>query len=603
MVTNTQEIGSFQKEKMAIEARFWPLLLSICLCLVCTLSLSAQISFVAEAPSSVAKNEQFQIRFTLKNADGTHFSPPNFDGLNILFPPENAVSRMSINGKKSLTYTGTFMAQGEGSVHIGSASIVVNGKKYHSKPVTIKVLPADTKRGSASEKAQGLGKNDIFIRAIPSKKSVFLQEPSLIVFKLYSKTDRIQFEKVKFPEPEGFIEEDAPIANMGQLELEHYNGQNYYTAVLKKTLIFPQSSGQLTIPAGDFTIQAVVEQEIDDIDSFFGMSSIPMVERSIHSPALPMEVKPFPAGAPSSFSNAVGDFTINAEISDPENIHTGEIATLQVTIEGSGNIKLVAEPEVQFPENFEKYDTKSSFIVDAVSDNIQGKKIFEYNILPHNTGKYTIPPIEFSFLNPATGKYITKKTAPITFSVKKGEGVSGSSNDSDLPGNDIGNIIPFTAHGTTFPYFMKSVWAWVPIILIVILAILAFFIITKAQHRKADVVGTKRRKAGKIIHNIFSELEKKIQEGDTQYVYSHLSSVVYKYLSDKLTIPAHRLNRATLKEKLLEKGYEASFTDRLLEHIQFCESIAFSQATSSVDPHVLLNETKHFVIELERRKA
>ncbi len=221
------------------------------------------VIFKASAPKGVVKNEQFRLTYTV-NREGKELRlPSDMEGFDILFGPSvsSSYSTQIINGKStsqsSFSYTYILTAPEEGSFTIGPASIVINGSNYRSNSVTINVLPPDkdadksqSGQSSSPSSAVEIKNTDAFIRAIVSKNRIYEQEGFMVTFKLYTTLDVVNFGRIEFPEFEGFLVEELDIPSNQQLQLEHYNGKNYYTADLRKTLLFPQRSGKMTIPSG-----------------------------------------------------------------------------------------------------------------------------------------------------------------------------------------------------------------------------------------------------------------------------------------------------------------------------------------------------------------
>lgn len=567
---------------------------------------NAQVRFEASAPRAVPLNERFQITFTIENGYGTDFVAPSFEGLNVLYPPANAISRMDVNGKKSMTYTGTFMGQKRGKVKVQSATVKVKGKSYHTKPFTIEFLP-ESKSSSSSSSSSSSQKHaniDIFIRAIPSKTLVYEQEALLVTFKLYTSTMNIGFEEVKFPEFDGFIEENIPMSQSIMLEMEHYKGKNYYTATLKKCLIFPQRTGKLTVPPGEFRMLISEESSALTEDSFLGFSSPIQYSKTISSPELTIEAKPLPQPHPSSFGNAVGNFELKWEGLPHGELKSNDVVSLRLAVKGHGNLKLLTPPEVRFPESFEVYDPKSTTDLQSSSQGVSGKKTFEYNVIPRNKGTFTIAPIEFSYFDPSLKRYITTKTKPLTMKVAQGESErGGKKSDVELLGNDIAYLMPYTDSSQAVLVRYLSTWyVVVPYILILLIGGCVATLYVRYRRRLSDVVGTRKRQAPKRVRKDFSEMESWVvaQQGDR--VYERLPQVIYAYLVDKFNLRLHAVSQKGIQEQLLQKGVSDAVVTALLSILQKAEAVAFSDKVHKTSPKELLEEANEVINQLENER-
>ncbi|NLA63350.1 MAG: protein BatD [Bacteroidales bacterium] len=395
-------------------------------------SLFAQdVIFKASAPKGVVKNEQFRLTYTV-NKEGKELRlPSDMEGFEILFGPSVSLSNSTqiINGKStsqsSFSHTYILTAPQEGSFTIGPASIIINGSNYKSNSVTINVLPPDKEKeksqsGQSSSSSIEIESTDAFIRAIVSKNRIYEQEGFMVTFKLYTTLDVVNFGRIEFPEFEGFLVEELDIPSNQQLQLEHYNGKNYYTADLRKTLLFPQRSGKMTIPSGRLEMIFSVPSG-KKISSFFGMQEVNVdVKKPLITNPVSINVTALPSGKPSSFNGAVGSFTLKPTIST-DKIAANEPVTIKLEISGTGNQKLIQNPEVEFPTNFELYDPTIDNALTPSANGFNGTRTIEYLVIPRYEGDYSIPPIEFSYFDISSRSYKTVKSPTYSLTVSKGD--------------------------------------------------------------------------------------------------------------------------------------------------------------------------------------
>ena len=352
------------------------------------------VKFSASAPGQVIKGQTFQITFTLINANGQDLRVPEFPGCNVLFGP--AVSQgsqfTSINGKTTTqteeSYTYTLKAIKEGTYKIGSATIRAGGKQLTSNTLNLKILPPDKNSDGGSDddreyapSAQSSAGTDAttFARLILSRTKVYEQEAILATIKLYTKAANMGLENYTFPSFDGFVVQDMPIQNP-QFELDHYDGANYTTVVIKRALLFPQRSGKITINPGKFDMAL---QVVRPMRGPFGMMrGLQEVKKTVRTQPVTVEVLPLPAGKPASYMGAVGTFTVTSSI-NRENLKTNEAVTVKLQIKGVGNLKYVKNPEIKFPADFEVYDPKIDVKTQNTTSGVEGVRTIEYTaILP-----------------------------------------------------------------------------------------------------------------------------------------------------------------------------------------------------------------------------
>jgi hypothetical protein len=95
----------------------------------------------------------------------------------------------------------------------------------------------------------------------------------------------------------------------------------------------------------------------------------------------------------------------------------GEAITLTVSVEGTGNLKLLGAPKLPDLPSFRTYDTVSTLNLSKASDIVQGSKVFKTVIVPRASGQLQIPSIPFSYFDPATGQYVEQQTDPINLQI------------------------------------------------------------------------------------------------------------------------------------------------------------------------------------------
>jgi hypothetical protein len=347
----------------------------------------AQVTFRASAPATVVKGQQFRLTYTLNKEGKDLRLPSNMDGFEILFGPSvsTSYSQQTVNGKttseSSVSYTYILVADKEGTYTIGPASVKVDGATYTSNSVQIKVISEENipkgQSGGGNSSTRGssatLSSNDAFIRAIVSKNNIYEQEGFTVTFRLYTTYNVTDLGKIQFPEFDGFMVEEVDLPANQQMQIENFNGRNYYTADLRKTLLFPQRSGKITIPSGRIEMVFSVPSG-RRIESFFGSQEVMVdVKKALVTNPVTIDVKPLPADKPESFTGAVGQFTFHPTISTQQT-RANEPITLTLEIRGTGNLKLIQNPKIEFPSNFEVYDPTVDNKVQITSNGLSGTK-------------------------------------------------------------------------------------------------------------------------------------------------------------------------------------------------------------------------------------
>ncbi|MDE6110076.1 MAG: BatD family protein, partial [Muribaculaceae bacterium] len=349
--------------------------LSVALLLMGVSSAMAEASFKVVPPGNVVEGRKFSLTFRLTDGEANAPKAPVLDGCTLLYGP--SVSTMSsteiINGRMSsstsIDYSFIYSADKAGTVTVPAVTVNAGGHSLSSRSVTFKVLPPD--RNAAAGAAAGQGSNpreqvqqadasqrispdDLLIRISFNKTHVYEQEAVIATIKVYTTTDITSIMPKKQPVFEGFLSEELPVTL--EPETEHYNGRNYTTAVLKRCLLYPQKSGRLTVNSGQYD---VVVRTYETVNMGYFMTRRPVQQTvTTNSNQATLNVEALPEPRPEGFNGAVGSFSVSTELS-PEVLRTNEAATYSYIVKGTGNIKYLTAPTIEFPAGFDRYTPKT----------------------------------------------------------------------------------------------------------------------------------------------------------------------------------------------------------------------------------------------------
>lgn len=558
----------------------------------------ADVQVTASAPDVVVVGDQFRLSYKVNTQDIDDFSAPAVSGFDILMGPSRSMqsSFQMINGRttqsSSVTFTYILNATKAGTYTIGPASVTVNGKKHQSNSLRIQVLPPDKTRSNSSSNSgsnSGGGRmhtqdagsqitgKDLFIAVTASKKRVYEQEAILLTYKVYSLVSLSQL-MGDMPDLDGFHTQEIPLPQQKSLKMEHYNGRNYGTVLWRQYVLFPQRSGKLTIPSIKF--QAVVVQQnrnIDPFDAFFGGgSAMTEVQKTIVAPALTIQVDPLPEPRPANFSGAVGQFTLKSSLT-PKEIKTNDALTLRLTVSGTGNMKLMKAPVVNFPKDFESYDAKTTDNTKIGREGATGEMIFDYLAVPRHSGKYTVPSVEFCYFDPAAKQYKTLKSDSYDLEVAKGKGGEGNSSynkreDVELLASDIryihqGDVSLRQPGDTLFGTLKYALCYLIPLLVFVVLIV----IFRKKATDSSNVVMMKHKKANKVAARRMKQAQALLRANKPSEFYEEVLKTMWGYVGDKLNIPVAELNKENVNEKLLQHGVSQETADAFLSVLNDCE--------------------------------
>ena len=583
-----------------------------------------EITFKASAPEAVIMGETFRLSYTV-NAEGKDLRIPEITDFEVLIGPSTSTSMSTqvLNGKMStetsLTFTYILQPKKEGTFTIAPATIKVNNANYTSNAVKIKVLPPDkadeaaAQGGNGNSSTSAIGKDDLFITAVISKKSVYEQEGFLVTYKLYAnprKTNVVGINQIKLPEFEGFLTQDVELPTNRQLTLENYNGKNYGTFVVRQSVLFPQRSGKITIPSGSLDVALRVQVQSRrprSVFDFFEDAGYVDVNKTVPISAVTVDVKPLPSGKPASFSGGVGNFTMTSSISS-EKVKTDEAVTVKVVISGNGNVKLLKNPEVEFPNDFDIYDPKVETNIKTTTGGSTGTKTIEYMAITRYAGDFEIPAIAFSYFDTKSGAYKTLTSGPYKLHVEQGQGggnapvVSNFSNKESVKylGKDIRylkvNPIRFVPRDEMF---FGSLAFYLCYIIPVVLFVIFFIIYRKQVKENANIALVRTKKANKTAVKRLKNAGKLLKENKKEEFYDEVLRALWGYLSDKLSIPLANLTKDNVEAELAKYGVDESLISEFMDILNTCEFARYAPAQASDAMDKLYEQTIDAIGKME----
>jgi hypothetical protein len=530
-------------------------------------TLNAQTTFEATTDARrILENSYVEVTFTLSNAQGGQFSPPAFEDFLVVTGPNRSVSTSMINGKVSRTqaYSYTLKPRGTGTFAIGSASIKVSRTTLQTKPLTIEVVKG--KKGSTGAEEQ------IFIRAEPSTKTAYVGQQVLLDYKLYTTLDVESFNILEESGYQGFFAQDVRRFD-GRVIREVINGVQYTTKVIKRMALFPQQTGQLTIEPMNVQL-GVVKEGAKRRRSFFFSPEVRAYPAATE--AVNIEVLPLPAGAPASFTGAVGDYRIRPDLS-AQTATTDDALTLLLVVRGTGDVKRVAAPELDLPDGFEVYEPK---VVEEtnleLNASIEGKKIFEYLLLPKETGNFEFTP-RFTYFSPDSAKYVTLTGGPFLLYIKPGTGNSNRAAGRIDATEDIGPLLLNPRLSKARSPFLGRPLFWILIALPLVFfgGLLGW---RYRQSMKAGIGPEERRMqaARSVAQERLRQAKSHLEKGDNRAFYDETSKAILGYVGDKLQMPRSSMSKSSLRERLQELALEEPLIETVMSIVQDCEMALFA---------------------------
>lgn len=594
----------------------WLITLAIC-------PLLAETSFTAQVPQRVRQGQKFAVTFRLTDGDSpSDLNVPQIKGCDLLYGPAQRTmqSYQVVNGvarsSSSVDYTYTYRAGEPGNYTIDEATIVSGGKVYRSRPVRFTVVddPSGAQQGQRGQQpsvsiddinTQGADRtvdaNDVIVRIILARDKVYEQEPVECTIKLYTKYNISSFRPTIQPSFDGCLIEELDVRPMLN-EVERYRGQDYYTAVLKRCILFPQKSGKITINSGNYDMSVIQYEQVN-------MGFVTMrnpVERDIKvtSNSASLNVTPLPSPAPDGFNGAVGSFRIDSRLVG-NSFRTNDPATLIYTITGSGNIKYLKEPAIDFPSEFEQYTPKAETDTRVSGANVTGTMTIEYTFVPTVTGDFTIGADRFVYFDPATGRYNTLTTPSYPIHVVKGASAPSSDRDRkdiEAKNTDIRHI-RLGDKGQSHDHILViySWWYWAIYLLLIAAVIMAVAAYGRHARAMADVAGRRTARASKMARRRLAAAKALLDKGDMARFHEELLRALWGYLGDKLRLNASQLTRSTVTDTLASRYGEAgtAVAAEFIAVIDACEMARYTPVEADA-PRILYDRSTQAINTLEK---
>ncbi len=547
-------------------------------------------TLTGRAPAQVAVGEQFRLSYTVNTDDAKGFRAGDIpDAFDVLMGPSTSQqsSFQMVNGhtssSSSITYTYILSAKKNGTFTIPSAHVTAGGKAITSNELHSGQAQQGGQQGGHQQSSTGEIRNagsaisgsDLFIKVTASKQHVREQEPILLTYKVYTLVGLTQLNG-KMADLKSFYSREVPLPQEKQFHIENLNGKPYRTVTWQQYVVFPQTTGKLEIPS--ITYEGIVVQQnrnVDPFEAFFnGGSGYVEVKKQIKAPGITIQVDPLPQ-RPAGFSGGVGRYSISAQL-DKNEVKANDPVKLRVVVTGVGNMKLLKQPEVKFPKDFDHYDAKVTDKTQLTTSGLEGSITYDFLAVPRHQGDYEIPAIEYIYFDTQANAYKTVKTEPFQLHVEKGSGSSSSTytgqEDVKLLNSDIHYIkTGDTRQRGVNEFFFASTEYWVSLALLLLGFISLFIIFRQRAIENADIVKQRAGKANKVASKRLKKAAKLMAGGKQNEFYDEVLRALWGYVGDKLNMPVEQLSRENISQQLESRNVSSETISQFIGALDECE--------------------------------
>ena len=550
-------------------------------------------TLTGRAQQQVAVGEQFRLSYTVNTQDAKGFRAGDIpDAFEVLMGPSTSTqsSYQLVNGhmssSSSITYTYILSATKQGSFTIPAAHATVDGKTVTSNELHIKVS-GEAQRGQQSSRQQqgGTGEmraagsaisgSDLFIKVSASKQHVREQEPILLTYKVYTLVNLTQLNG-KMADLKSFYTREVPLPQEKQFHIETLNGKAYKAVTWQQYVMFPQATGKLEVPS--LTYEGIVAQQnraVDPFEAFFnGGSGYVEVKKQIKAPGITITVDPLPQ-RPANFSGGVGKYDISATI-DKTDVKANDPVRLRVVVSGVGNMKLLKQPEVAFPKDFDHYDAKVTDKTKLTTQGLEGSIVYDFLAVPRHQGTFEIPPIEYTYFDTQANQYKTVRTEGFTLNVAKGSGTQTAAYTGQEDIKQLNSDIHYIKTGASRQhavddFFFGSTEYWVALAVLFAGFVSLFVIFRQRAIEHADVAGRRAGKANKVATKRLKKAARLLKDGKQGEFYDEVLRALWGYVGDKLSMPVEQLSRENISQQLSAHSVSEETVKQFIGALDECE--------------------------------
>ncbi|HEY0961090.1 MAG TPA: BatD family protein [Pseudomonadales bacterium] len=361
------------------------------------------------------------ITLTIRTDASLGNTRPSLDGLNRDFEQVGGTSTRS-------TYTnnnGAIQSWNEFSISLrpraaGTLTIpAIRVGTAVTNPITIRVGEASTDPVDSSD--------EIFMESSVSKSEIYVQEQLVYTIKIYYSIGFDQGAQLTSPQVG-----DAVVQQLGSDDnyQEVVNGIGY-NVTERRFVIYPQSSGELSIPPVYFT--ASVGRR-SGINRFFNNRS-QMREINLASDAHEVAVLPRPASFPANATwLPAAELKLEESWSGPlENVPVGEAVTRNIVMTATGLSSSLLPGITYEPQPGLKFYGDQPVREDLANrDGVVGKRSEGTAIVASDPGNYQLPEVRVPWWNTTTNQLETATLPARTLVIPEPEGGEFVEPDTDF---------------------------------------------------------------------------------------------------------------------------------------------------------------------------
>lgn len=577
-------------------------------CLFVLLSGSA-LNFVASVSSTEVRIGD-PLLLTL-SVEGENIGPvpapqlPDLPGFDIGGTSSSQSTSIQIAGGKTvrrqlINFIHTLYPRAAGETVIGPCRLEFGGETYETEPIAVRVIQAGQStppKTGAPPLPQDPGPGttvaeDLRLVAAVNRRTVYVGEPVIVEYTLYTRLRLADINLAAAPSFSGFWVEPIYDAQRIEFQRKPVDGKVYDYCVLKKSALFPMTSGRLQVAPMKLDV-AVVRAPRDFFDVFSRPSIVPL-----QSEVYNIDVIPLPeAGKPGVFTGGVGSFTISAAL-DRTVSEAAEPIDLTIRITGSGNIKLIERPLIPSVPGLRILDPETRTSVEFSGTTFRGYKEFRYPLIPQTDGEHVVPAIVLAYFDPADREYHTVATERLKFTATQTSTPVETAQTGGLRaiGADVRYIKPDVKNLRMQGMFARH-WLWLPYVACLLMIVSALIYQRHQTRLINDRAYARKTRSSRLLRSRMKEAENELKKGNEKGFYGALSRVLLGYIGDRYNLDVGSLTTGDLIGELEKRGVSADNRKRLSELLMECD-LRFLPETRTANPRLHLQKARDLISDL-----
>lgn len=583
------------------------------------LVLLAAPAWSSEVRFEVSSRETFvgvpvTIQITVEGT-GRHEEPEfgDVEGAEVQFRGQSKFQSTSITSLGAVTKVTTVYKYDVIPTRVGRLTIPpivvrVDGESRETEPMVIRVLKSET--GDL-----------LFVELSGSRDSVYVGEPIDVTLDIWIKPFSNRQQQLDENDMWRCIDQQrsswGPFIEVlqsrnrevkwrkGKRRADDGSVQSYFVYSLSRK-VTPERAG--TFDAGGIRIfvqypRRVRRNRFSLLAPRYTVTEARPISASVEESSIVIKAPPLD-GQPADFRGAVGKYSM-AVSAAPTEVSVGDPITVTLSIRGTGRLDLLQAPPLVSQETLQAdFRVPDEPLAGVVQD---GVKTFSQTIRATHDGVREIPPITFSFFDPAAERYMTIQSDPIPITVSEStrmavsqvvesEAMSGGRTqltllETGLHAN-IDDMNRLLARQTVTPGWQTwSFAAGCPLVYA------SCLLVTRYRDRLRQDTGFARRRSARKV--VTKAIRLASDATDASVAASSVAVALTKYVADRCNLPPAGLTRPGAVERLRSCNVPEETVSRFDALLGECEGVQYAGTSVATTDH-LFAEADRCVDQLER---